>query len=235
MLKFSLKRMQVGTNSSRKSGIIFAVFAILCGLAAAGLVVTAGMMAAPSVPVLQVTDDLVPGDFIEGHVTMVKMPKAGLPADVITSIDEIKNAVTKHGLSAGDILRRSHLIKNADSGGLLSARLVALNNPQLRAVEVPVESVAGMLGGMKAGDKVDIIAVYQTGINNHELSSQTIIFNAPVIGVKTGGEEDKAALVIAVNQQEAEKLALYREKGKVYVALKPLNAAKDGSITQQND
>lgn len=223
MLKFPW-RTPTSANSSRRSGVVFVILAILCGLAAAGLVVAAGMMAAPSVPVLQVTTDLVPGDFVEGRVTTVKMPRAGLPSDAITSINEVKNAITKHGLSAGDILRRSHIIKSDDSGGLLSARLVALNDPNLRAVEVPTESVAGMLGGMKAGDRVDIIAVYQTGANSNELSSQTIIFNAPVVGVKTGGEEDKAALVIAVNQQEAEKLALYRERGKIYVVLKPLNA-----------
>ncbi|MGB9812378.1 MAG: Flp pilus assembly protein CpaB [Thermovenabulum sp.] len=220
---------KIGGFIQRKKtgGALFLLLSIVFGLAAAGLVILAGMKIAPTVPVLQAAQDISPGDPIEGKVTIVKMPKAGLPNDYIDPNDPIvKRAVARHGLSQGDVIRQSHvLIAGQNDGGILSARLLALNDPSYKAIELPPDSAGGMLGGIKAGDKINVINVYEEENNGTKiLKSETILRNATVIGVRAGGDNTAPSLVIAVKDSEAEAIALARERGKIYVTINPISA-----------
>jgi len=207
---------------AKLQGFSFIVIAIACATLAALLVIQAGLKAAPMVPVLQVTSEVMPGDFLQDKVTVVKIAKASVPKGAIKPGADLSKAIAKHGLSPGDILRADHILDDSVDGGLLSARLRALGDSNLRAVELPIDSVAGMLPGMKAGDKVDVIAVFDTpGSNGNEKTSRTILMDRKVIGVRITEDGSGASLVIAVTPQEAETLALYREKGKIYISLKP--------------
>lgn len=199
------------------------MLALLCAVVAAFLVVRVALMAAPTVPVLQVTEDISQGDFLAGKTTVVKIARSSVPEGALKPSANLDGAVARHGLSRGDILRTNHILNERMDGGLLSARLMSIGNKDLRAVELPVDSVSGMLGGLKAGDRIDVIAVYE--VENGEekqLESKTILTDRQVVGVRYSEDgSGSASLVAAVTQQEAETLALYRTKGKIYVALRP--------------
>ncbi|MHB1418657.1 MAG: SAF domain-containing protein [Bacillota bacterium] len=151
-------------KSQNRKGLAFILLAVVCAFIAAGLVFAAGSRLAPSVPVLEANTDISPGDPLDqGQFKEVKLPPAGLPAGAMTPNVNLSNAIAARGLTAGDILRSNAIIRlDAADPPLLSARLRALNNQALRAMEVPIEAAAGLLSGMKAGDKVDIISVSQS-------------------------------------------------------------------------
>ena len=185
----------------------------------------AGKKIAPSVPALVAIQEIQAGDPLEPSMFKeTKLAKAGLPDGIITPGSDLSSLMARHGMSEGDILRQAGVIDNKDfSVSLLSARLTVQNDPNLRAVEVPIEAAAGMLAGMKAGDRVDVISVSETSdqSDTQQKISQTIIENAKVIGVSPSGESSSGVLIIAVSPEQAETFFLARVKGKVFVSLRP--------------
>lgn len=213
MLKISKVKM---------SGAGFIAAALVCAALAALLVVKAGSMVAPTVPVLEITQDISAGDYVAEKVREVKIAKSSIPEGAIKPEADLSGAVAKHGLSKGDILRAAHLIDGKSDGGLLSARLMALGNQNLRAVELPIESASGMMHGMKAGDRVDVIAVREADTAaGKSLEAKTILTNRELVGVMMSDDGEATALVVSVTPQEAEILASSREQGKVYISLRP--------------
>lgn len=217
-------------SKTKTSGVVFIIIAIACATIAAFLVVQAGLRAAPTVPVLQITENIAPGDFLQGKVKEVKIAKSSLPKGAIRPGTDLSKFVAKHGMSEGDILRGDHILSDDVDAGLLSARLLAMGDDNLRAVELPIESVSGMLGGMKAGDRVDIIAVY--GLEDEEggrkeLESKTILTDRKLVGVMITEDGSDGAIVVALTSEEAETMALYTELGKIYITLKPFGKGSD--------
>lgn len=224
-------------DKTRLGGLGFMAAAFLTALLAAGLVISVAVKAAPTVPVLQVVQDIPPGTPPKEYVEATKLPAAGLPPDVLTPDTDLADTVVKHGLTAGDILRAGHLVAFGQPAGLLTARITALNDPLLRAMEVPVEAVAGMLAGMQAGDRVDLVAVLplkdqKTGIET--VVAKTVLQDVPVVGVRPPEDAGTGVLVVGVYPDQAEILALARTQGKLFVLLAPLNAATSEN-TQPGD
>lgn len=216
-------------SKTKLSGIGFIIVSVACALVAAILVIQVGLMAAPTVPVLQVTEDITQGDFIEGKVKEIKIAKSSLPKGAVKPGADLTGIVARHGLSEGDILRVNHLIDEEMDGGLLSARLRTIGDENMRAVELPIESVAGMMGGMKAGDRVDVIAVYEKSdeSGNVTIESKTILTGREVVGVLMTEDGSGGALIVSVTAQEAETLAASRESGKIYITLRPFGKKGD--------
>lgn len=212
-------------NRNRLSGLLFLVLALICGLGAGLIVYMAGRQAVPTVPVLAAAVDMAPGDPITpDQVQVIKLPPAGLPDDVLLEGTDTSGLLAAHGYSAGDILRRVGVLDvEAPDPGLLSSRVRALGDPTLRAMEVPIEAAAGMLGGMKSSDRVDVIAVEdQAGSGGNTVPvARTILKGVPVVGVNPGGDSGAGVLVVAVTSEQAEVLALARSRGTVYASLLP--------------
>lgn len=220
---------KAGTGPGRAAGIGFLALALVCGLTAAGLVILTGLRLQPSVGVYVASAPIAEGDPLTPQNTkLVKMPPAGLPSDAVKTTDILAKAVAAHAMSPGDIVRESNLVQlDARTGdfGLLPARLAALKDPGLRAVEVPSDASPGLLAGIKPGDKVDIVATEKVGSgSNITIVGRTIIQKASVIGVRPPGESANGVLVVALTQSQFETLAAAREKGKVYVSVLPLGS-----------
>jgi Flp pilus assembly protein CpaB len=220
--------LSLNLSSEKKSGFLFVALGILCSLLAAGMIYSGASKMFPSVPVLEVVQPIVAGDPLSpGMFKEVKKPEAGLPQGVIRPGVDFSGFIAANGMAPGDILRISNVIilENINLP-ILSARLAYLDNFELRGVEVPIESIIGMLPGMKAGDYVDIISVYKNeapdspGRASQSLIAETIIEGVPVIGVRPR-EEGQGALIVALTKDQAEVYALHREKGRISVSLRP--------------
>lgn len=213
----------ISSQGKKRYNFLIILLAVVCGLLAAGLVYMAGQKATPSVPLLAAKTEIAAGDPLEKSMFKeVLMPPAGIPDGALKPEAPLENAVAKHALSPGDILRETHVIRyDSTDIPLLSSRLKTLNKENLRAVEVPVDSVAGMLGGMKAGDRVDIISVtpIEEG-SKKEIISQKIIGSAPVIGVRPP-RDGPGVLIVALTETQVNKFFLAGEMGKVYASLCP--------------
>ncbi|QNB45371.1 Flp pilus assembly protein CpaB [Thermanaerosceptrum fracticalcis] len=222
-------------DKEKRKGVVFILIALLCGVVAAGFVLGLAVKMSPKVPALEAVVEIAAGTPLDrSQFREIKLPEAGLPSEIIHPNTDLKGKIAARTMVPGDILR--HLVtidlEKGVSPSLLSARLRALNDPELRAVEIPVESVKNMLGGMKSGDRVDIVAVYVDETASgpvKKLISQTIMEAVPVLGLRSedsgsaSGGGQAGALIAAMKKEQVETYALYREKGRIYASLRPYN------------
>lgn len=230
--------------SSKAKGLLFVGIAVLCGLIAMLVVFSIGGRVAPSVPALQAERNIQPGDPLGREMfTEVMLAEANLPPGLVDTDIDFSHLIAARTISEGDILRDVDLMALEEPfPALFSARLRAFDDPDLRAVEVPVEAVRGLITGMGYKDYIDIIAVYEDYPDDafedipeefegvirveKELISKTILHSVPVVGLRAGGQEglggrEEIVLVVALIEEDAETLALYRETGKLYASLRP--------------
>lgn len=223
--------MKLKVPNEKRKGLFFVMGAVACGLVAALFILGLGNKIAPKVPALEAVVEIAPGDPLDrSQFREIKLPEAGLPREIIHPGTDLSGMIASRGMYPGDILRHPSAISlEGDSPSLLSARLKALENPELRGVEIPVDSIKGMLTGMKTMDMVDIVAVYKeydARLDDEVLVSRTIVQAAPVIGLR-GGETDRISsaaensVVVALTQDQVELYALHMEKGKIYASLRP--------------
>ena len=216
-----------------KKGLIFIGVAILSGILAFIGVYGLITKMSPSVPALEANVDIAAGTPLDrSYFSEVRIPESGMPTEIISPGDiDFSTAIAAKDISAGDLLRKPAILSLDDPNpSLYSARLKSLKRPDLRGVEVPVESIKGILYGMNTQDHVDLVSVYNRTLladSNgtqekivEEMTAETIIKGAPVIGVKDKDKEN-TVLIIAVTEEEAEIIALHREIGKIYATLRP--------------
>jgi len=167
----------------------------------------------------------------EQTVRMVPYPEGSVPVGHFTDRDLLKGRVILANLKKHEAILDSKLapidIKN---GGV-----VAVMDPNKRAMAVKVNEIVGLPGFVQPGDRVDIMGTFdkpssQRGQN--ELITKTVLENTLVLAVgtqmerKKGEEEPVAVKVITleVTLDEAEKLAMAENGGKLRLALRsPLN------------
>ena len=101
-----------------------------------------------------------------------------------------------------------------------------------RAVAVPVDSAHGLVGFVRAGDYVDVLASYSGGVSSTNRSVTTLLQNVLVLsapaaasGGLSGSNGNGGNLVLRVADSAAPGLAYAADNGKVWVVLRPPVAA----------
>lgn len=222
--------MNFNLSKSKETGVKYIGGAVILALIAAGgaYYTISGITA--KVPIYVAKQSISKGDPLsENHFKVVYLPKGGIPEDALTPDVKLDSRISNKDMSVDDILRKVNTIDlKYDNPPLLSARLKVLEQSGLVGGEIPIDSIQGMLDGMKSGDKVYVVGVTkevkrQNGENEtiEEVKGETVVESAIVVGVKGGGEDGKTALIIAMSKEDAVKLAVAREKGKVYAYLLP--------------
>ena len=220
----------------KKKGLVFIAVAVLFGLIAFLGILSLSSQMSPSVPALKASTNIPSGTPLDRSMFVeVKIPEAGIPAELMSPGLDFSNLIAARDILEGDILRKPAVYSLDDPNpSLYSARLKSLGNPQLRGVEVPVESIRGILSGMNTQDYVDLISVYEfekvqnTSDQNKTISTletKTILEAAPVIGVKSDDNQNMV-LIIAATKDKAEEISLHQEIGKIYATLRPFGGGK---------
>lgn len=234
-----------GNNKTR--GLLFVVAALVTGLLAVIIVVSIGSKMAPSIAALEAVQDIKAGTPLDRSMFKeVKLAEANVPTQLVDVSIDFTGLVAAKDISMGDIFREPAILSLKEGNpALFSARLKALGNPELRAVEIPTESAEGLITGMGPEDKVDLIAVYQElqtidgfAVAEDTLTAKTIIRAAPVIGVKPGDTENvegapSTLLIVALTEKQIETVSLYRELGSVYASLRPFGDQEDVTKTEE--
>lgn len=186
-------------------------------------------------------DPLNPDMFEISYIAKSAIPKGTLKPSKEND-EYIKQLIASKDISNGDILKSNYVYDvKTDDLAILSARLrTIIENAKVKedvdlvGGEIPVDSIKGMLDGMKAGDMVYIVNVTREkdDESNGDVITQAeeVVDEAIVVGVK-GGDEGNA-LIVALDKKDALKLAEAREKGKVYAYLLPFG--KNIDIVQAN-
>ncbi len=241
-------------SSGKSKGLLFVIAAIVTASLAVMIVVSIGSKMSPSVAALEANQDIKIGTPLDRSMfNEVMLAEASVPSQLVDTNIDFTGLIASKDISTGDIFREPAILSLEGNLALFSARLSVLNDPSLRAVEIPTDSVEGLITGMGPQDSVDLVAVYKeleiadgfSAVAEDTLTSKTIVRGAPVLGVKAGDSENvegtpSTLLIVALNEEQIEDLALYAELGNIYASLRPFGVQGlkniDGDvITEESD
>ncbi|MGD9728096.1 MAG: Flp pilus assembly protein CpaB [Nitrospiraceae bacterium] len=165
----------------------------------------------------------------------VQYPDGGVPVGAFKNSDELKGRVILSNLKKNEPILESKLAPiSVKTGGV-----AAVMDPSKRAMAVKVNEVVGLPGFVQPGDRVDVMATFEDprdkgkdGQGRKAEITKVVLENTLVLATDTqmeradGDEKPTAVKVITleVSLDEAEKLAMAENGGKLRLALRsPLN------------
>jgi pilus assembly protein CpaB len=196
------------------------------------------LMAAPipiskNQQVLVANADLPWGTKLTPEMTqMQEFPAGAIPEGHFTSLEAIKDRVLLVDIKRNELVMESKLAPL----GTTSGGVAAVTDVNKRAMSVKVDDVIGVAGFIKPNDRVDVmVTIEPEGGKPGNTISKMILENVKVLAAGTQmerkgkDEEPKPVQVITVevDVEEAEKLALASNQGKLRLALRnPLNSER---------
>ena len=166
------------------------------------------------------------------QLRLVKWPADAVPEGAFTSIDAVVG-----GKDERVVLRaievNEPVLENKLSGFGGKASLAAILTPDMRAVTIRVNDVAGVAGFVLPGDRVDVLLTRdRTGGAGGGLATNLItdvlLQNVKVLGIDQDANQEKdkpsvaKAVTLEVSPQQAQKLALASQIGSLSLMLRNL-------------
>lgn len=158
------------------------------------------------------------------------------------ALNEFKDAVARSPFVAGEPIREQKLVR-ADGAGFMSAILPA----GMRAVSTEISAETGAGGFILPNDRVDVLLTRreQGAQASESITTETILRNIRVLAIDQTVEEKGGQKVVVgktatleLGPQQAESLAMSRQRGSISLALRSLADAKpntaDNEEPQQN-
>lgn len=168
----------------------------------------------------------------ESDLRLVKMPHNDLPPGSFTSVSEVVGRAVITPIMKGAPVMAGQLA-DANAG----AGLPALIPSGMRAVSVKVNDVISVAGFVTAGTRVDVLLTgqpKQSGSVEIDPAATTVLENIQVLaaGQKLqhngqGDPQQVTVITLLVSPEDAQKLALATQEGKIQLALRnPLDEDK---------
>jgi pilus assembly protein CpaB len=171
------------------------------------------------------------------NLRLVKWPSDAVPEGTFTSIDQVvgdkEDRVVLRTIEINEPILES---KISGFGG--KASLAAILSPEMRAVTIRVNDVAGVAGFVLPGDRVDVLLTRDKtggagGNVATNLITDVLLQNVKVLGIDQDANEEKdkpsvaKAVTLEVSPQQAQKLALASQLGSLALMLR--NVADAGA------
>ncbi|MCB2226856.1 MAG: Flp pilus assembly protein CpaB [Desulfarculaceae bacterium] len=159
-----------------------------------------------------------------GDLTIINWPVGALPKGRFTSAKAVVGRVTKGPMVKGEPILAAKLAPKGAAGGLS-----AVVPPGYRAMTVRVDEVIGVGGFVQPGDRVDVLVTLSGGRFNNDPIARTTLEDINVLTVgekvqrdsKLRGRTNKVKVVtLQLKPEQAERLALSSNQGKVVLALR---------------
>jgi pilus assembly protein CpaB len=172
------------------------------------------------------------------NIRLVSWPATSIPAGAFRSTKELLSAETRvvlRPIEAGEPILPG---KITGAGG--RASLSALIDPEMRAVAVRINDVAGVAGFVLPGDSVDILLTRTPSLESEGKTdpiTDVLMQNVRVAAIDQKASENETApdvgktVTLLVDQQGAQKLALAGTVGSLSLALR--NAANQDAFLAQ--
>jgi pilus assembly protein CpaB len=186
-------------------------------------------------PVVVATTDLDIGAEIRASdVRVIQWPASSVPQNVFSDPKD----VVGRGLILPVIENEPYLpikLASKEAGTGLPPAIP----PGLRAVSVRVNEVIGVAGYVVPGTRVDVVATVSPTQQAQDMTSKVILTDVQVLAAGTKIERDADSdkpipvnvVTLLVNPEEAERLTLAANEGKIQLALRnPLD--KDNPVTR---
>lgn len=168
----------------------------------------------------------------EKSVRVALYPDESVPMGHFKDLDSLKGRVILTNLKKNEPILDSKLAPiDIKTGGV-----AAVMDPSKRAMAVKVNEIVGLPGFVQPGDRVDVMATFDDpkskSSNNKDQVTKVVLENTLVLAIDTQmeratGEEKPTpvkVITLEVSLEEAEKLAMAENGGKLRLALRsPLN------------
>jgi pilus assembly protein CpaB len=178
----------------------------------------------PTRPVVVAASDLAIGAELQADdVRTIQWPAAAVPQGAIGSADEVVGrGLVMPMIENEPILPMKLASKEAGAG------LPPIIPPGLRAVSVRVNEVIGVAGYVLPGTRVDVLATVSPTEKTTDMTSKVILTDVQVLAAGTKMEQDSddnkpmavSVVTLLVNPEEAERLTLAAQEGKIQLALR---------------
>ena len=182
-------------------------------------------------PVVMAADDIQVGAKLAARdVQVVSLPQSAVPPGAFSGTSQVLGRGAILPISKGEFILPSKLAAvNAGAG------LPSMIPPGMRAVSVRVNDVVSVAGFVQPGTRVDVLATGNQGGGN-ERQTITVLENVAVIAVGgsllerlAGGEQSAPVITLLVSPDDAQRLALASQEGRIQLALRnPLDTKKGG-------
>jgi pilus assembly protein CpaB len=186
---------------------------------------------ANGVKVVVAAADIQVGAKLEANdVRLVTVPQSAVPPGAFTSLSKVQGRGVILPVSNGDFILPSKLAAlNAGAG------LPSMIPQGMRAVSVRVNDVVSVAGFVQPGTHVDVLATGNQG-NGSDRQTTTVLENVLVLAVGKSLDRNPAAdaqtapvITLAVSPDDAQKLALVSQEGRIQLSLRnPLDTKKGG-------
>ena len=174
--------------------------------------------------------DLPVGSVITARdVKVVRFPGGDLPEGHFRTPEEVIGRGITTSMARNEIVLTTKLAADKAGGGL-----PAMIPQGMRAVAVKVNDVISVAGFALPGTKVDVVLTGNATKNNDpgEVSATTVLQNVQVLAAgqklqtnADGKPETVQVITLLVNPEEAQKLALATQEGRIQLTLRnPLDA-----------
>ncbi|MGA9527739.1 MAG: Flp pilus assembly protein CpaB [Terriglobales bacterium] len=179
--------------------------------------------------VVVAANDIQIGSRLSDHdVRLATFPQASIPPGAYSRVSQVRDRGVVMPISRGDFILPDKLA-DANAGAGLPSMI-----PQgMRAVSVRVNDVVSVAGFVQPGTRVDVLA---TGIHGAgENQTSTVLENVAVIAVgrslldrMTGDVQNAGVITLLVSPDDAQKLTLASQEGRIQLALRnPLDTRKE--------
>ena len=176
-------------------------------------------------------NDIPVGTKLEAHdVRAITLPQSDVPPGYFSATSQVLGRGAILPVSKGEFILPSKLAAlNAGAG------LPSMIPQGMRAVSVRVNDVVSVAGFVQPGTRVDVLATGSEGSGN-ERQTTTVLENVAVIAVgkslernATGEAQTAPVITLLVSPDDAQKLALASQEGRIQLSLRnPLDTKKGG-------
>jgi pilus assembly protein CpaB len=181
--------------------------------------------------VVVAADDIQIGTKLESRdIRFVSIPQSAVPPNAYVRASEVLGRGAILPIGKGEFLLPGKLAAlNAGAG------LPSMIPPGMRAVSVRVNDVVSVAGFVQPGTRVDVMATGTRGGGN-DRQTTTVLENVAVIAVGKSLDRNAAAdaqaspvITLLVSPDDAQKLALVSQEGRIQLSLRnPLDTKKGG-------
>ena len=180
---------------------------------------------ASGVRVVVAADDIEVGAKLKASdLGVITVPQSSIPSGAFSSPTKLVGRGAVLPIGKGDFILPNKLAA-VDAG----AGLPSMIPPGMRAVSVRVNDVVSVAGFVQPGTRVDVL---DTGGNDRQ--TITVLQNVAVIAVggslleRLAGEQSAPVITLLVSPDDAQKLAMASQEGRIQLALRnPLDTKKD--------
>ncbi|HTZ57200.1 MAG TPA: Flp pilus assembly protein CpaB [Acidobacteriaceae bacterium] len=185
---------------------------------------------APGEDVLVAADDLQVGTKIdEKDVKFVHFPSSDLPAGVFHYVNKVVGRGVIQPMSKGEFI-----LTNKLAGENAGAGLPGLIPPGMRAISVRVNDTTSVSGFVLPGTRVDVLLTGNPA-GSGEQQTTTVLENVAVIATgqklernAAGEPQNTTVITLLVSPDDAQKLTLASNQGKIQLALRnPLDTKQE--------